>query len=1705
MAITIEELRIVVQAEVGTAIAALKKLDDTSEKTAATAKAKAAEMRQAWQGIGQSLTMGITLPLAAVGAASIKFAMDMEKNQVAFGVMLKDMSKGKQLMLELRDIANTTPYETGDLTNAMKTMMQFGLSADVAKASMMQLGDVAMGDGQKLGQLALVFGQVSSAGKLQGQDLLQLINAGFNPLLEISEKTGESYSDLRAKMEKGEITFAMVQEAFKSVTGEGGRFNNMMVTMGQTASGKLSTAIDGLKTAGVDLGNIMLPAVTSVIEGVTDLAEGFASLPDAAKGLIIAGGVFAGMIGPAIMGVTGLIGVVETLQKANLKLVATQILVKATNPYFLAGVAVVGAFAAAWAVINEMKPETQMKRLADESKRAKEEHEELVTSIKKMGDAQKITVEQADKLKTLYPQLTKGLDTYNLSASEAARLAEKGAKARAEEESVRMAAALFAQSQRIREDKERSTNNNISASNRETYGRFATEGEETLKKMKAEYMEFLKLHLPGDNGKRPWDVPSQLPSTTTATNTTTTTASGTAFSLKDLTAKYDAEIKLVATKFTKNIITTEEDRFNALANLHKGFASDLLDAVKDGKIAESEITKSLTTALNAMKNAQAQEATAAQKTALASMKKDHATKLTEINKDPTADTYAKLQATVAEEENYIKALLQAAGAGKIASASIGDMSKEIKAFNDASNAVKVAEEAKKSADEKAEALKKIAEATTAVNDEHIANIKEIEEYQNLAGANELVRVKAIAAENKRYADELLTKMVRNEIKVDDSTVKNAFIEAESAGSEAKTAEEQAAQEAKSNEIWEAFNANLAKAKDITLTQKQGLEGMAKAWNTYVESTRNALADGDIAPVRAEQLLGMVKNASEAQAKLDDYNASLKTQGDTAKALRDTQKGIAESAQTYAKALGASATASDTFKEALEYISKSTAPDKVTGFSDAFDDAGVAAEALEKATASETEAKIDSATLFDNANKTIADAEKATVTAKQALRKKELDAELANEIVKIGLMEEGIDKEKAFVQAHKKYINDLYDAQSKAEIPEADLDAYKKAKVNLESYTKALENQDATIKTLQDTQADIEKSTVELAQSLGADTKAITTYEQAIDWLSRTRKGESMAIKASMANTEGAAKNLKEASDAGVKVTAEQFVKAKLAAGAMGVLNNVIQSIATSAQKKTNLKQAETDHKDTIDNIDKNKGRGVTGEYEALEARAKANQDYLDSLLALEAKGEIPALVEGQITKLLDAIATSQAPLDEYTQALDRQRIGSENLRQKQGDLEQSTIELSQAMGAKDSVDTYTEAIQYLTSTGAKGAGEIVVAYNQAGVAATALETATKKKTKADGSEIVAAEQAFGAITTHVDGLKEEIVAEGDAGDAAEKAAKDWESAAGTLGSSLASALKLSIEGGSIGEVVASLGNSLGNALGGLVSEGIGGMAGAFLGPIAGMLVGVAADAIGTALDDSIVTPLEESNASLETSIKALEASNRTLADAIPALEKTLDAARKTLSETLDQLRGEFDTEATILKDQWDRGLISDEEFATGMSTAQTNLATATTAAEAPVTAAQTAIDTSRAEQEYYTTKANALKKLKANPPRELYWYEGQYSLAATDIKMWQQKIDFVNGSTYGDLSGHSLLLSQLQAYAAADGADFVTQGPQLMMVGEGGRAEHVQVRPAPINKQSYSEGQQVIININAPVYGIENFVMMFREIEQDLIARMVIT
>ncbi|UWH00856.1 phage tail protein [Corynebacterium silvaticum] len=232
------------------------------------------------KGIGHAIA-SIGRGMAGALKEGVEYNARMEQYTTSFTTMLGDQARAQQLVNDLKVEAAKTPFGMEDLASNMQTLLSFGMSLEDAQKHLHEIGDISQGDAVKMESLTLAFAQMSSTGKLTGQDLLQMINAGFNPLEEISRKTGKSIGELKEDMAKGAISADMVADAFASATAEGGRFYGAMDAQSKTFSGQLATLQDGVENLkGVLAGGLsealagsVLPMVGGWIDELTAAFE----------------------------------------------------------------------------------------------------------------------------------------------------------------------------------------------------------------------------------------------------------------------------------------------------------------------------------------------------------------------------------------------------------------------------------------------------------------------------------------------------------------------------------------------------------------------------------------------------------------------------------------------------------------------------------------------------------------------------------------------------------------------------------------------------------------------------------------------------------------------------------------------------------------------------------------------------------------------------------------------------------------------------------------------------------------------------------------------------------------------------------------------------------------------------------------------------------------------------------------------------------------------------------------------------------------------------------------------------------------------------------------------------------------------------------------------------------------------------------------
>lgn len=362
--------------------------------------------------------LGGTYALKNLYNQMVAIRSQFQAADVAIQTMLGNKEKADALLMQVREYAKISPLEFGDITAATKMMVGFNIEAEKVPRYIQAIGDISMGNKQNFNSLTLAFSQMSATGKLMGQDLLQMINAGFNPLTEMANQTGKSVSQLKEEMSKGAISAEMVQEAFIKATSEGGKFFQMSEKGSQTIQGQLSMMQDAIDAAFNEVGQKTEGIIMTSIQTTTKLIENYDKIGRILEGLVVTYGAYRTAVALTTFAESGHT-ITMTLLRARILLTQrAQALLNATmlaNPYVLAATAIgalIGTYISlgAWTSSTENAQKTfneQIEKGKEEMDKYNRETEEAIKLAENDKDA---TGERRKALNLLierYPSIIK--------------------------------------------------------------------------------------------------------------------------------------------------------------------------------------------------------------------------------------------------------------------------------------------------------------------------------------------------------------------------------------------------------------------------------------------------------------------------------------------------------------------------------------------------------------------------------------------------------------------------------------------------------------------------------------------------------------------------------------------------------------------------------------------------------------------------------------------------------------------------------------------------------------------------------------------------------------------------------------------------------------------------------------------------------------------------------------------------------------------------------------------------------------------------------------------------------------------------------------------------------------------------------------------------------------------------------------------------
>lgn len=413
---TAEQLKGAIQNEASGISDAAKSIRNAKQETEGFADVNNSLLKTL-KNVGFTVAGGMGLKELASKVVEVR--SDFESMETSLGVLLGgDKGRLNDIMGQIKDYALASPLNTKDMVGAVQMMTSFGIEAEKSIDYLKAIGDISMGDSGKFNSLALAFSQMSSAGKLMGQDLMQMVNAGFNPLEEISRKTGKSIGELKNEMSSGAITSKMVQDAFISATSAGGKFYGMASEGAKTLRGQLSMLGEQFDLTFNEIGTKAEPIILNSVKAATSLVENYKQVGMVLTGLVTAFGIYRTAVAIATVATNGYT-IAETLAYTRMLLLekATKLLniTMLANPYVAAAAALgtlIGVMIAANDGLTDIEraQKAYNDRLAEARERQEKYNEETQRAIDTATSDASATNERKNAMNLLisrYPSIIK--------------------------------------------------------------------------------------------------------------------------------------------------------------------------------------------------------------------------------------------------------------------------------------------------------------------------------------------------------------------------------------------------------------------------------------------------------------------------------------------------------------------------------------------------------------------------------------------------------------------------------------------------------------------------------------------------------------------------------------------------------------------------------------------------------------------------------------------------------------------------------------------------------------------------------------------------------------------------------------------------------------------------------------------------------------------------------------------------------------------------------------------------------------------------------------------------------------------------------------------------------------------------------------------------------------------------------------------------
>lgn len=335
----------------------------------------------------------------------VKVRGEIQQLEFAFETMLGSKAASENMMKDIVNLSLETPYTLTEMAGNVKQLIAMGIEADKVVQTMKNLGDVAAGVSVPIWRIAINYGQVAALGKLQGREVRDFAMAGVPIVQQLADQMGKTTAEIQNMVSAGKIGFPDVEEAFRRMSSEGGKFNNMMQKQNSSVLGQIGKLKEQVQLMLNSIGESSEGVIYGALSVGSELVHNYEAIGKALVGLVATYGTYKTILvlvriqeEMALQASLHSIATARTLETATVSLTRSQalaavatkqwsVVMKAlnasmlTNPYVLVAAAIVGmgyalykaysattAFEDAQNRMKEASSETTKEILAEERK-----------------------------------------------------------------------------------------------------------------------------------------------------------------------------------------------------------------------------------------------------------------------------------------------------------------------------------------------------------------------------------------------------------------------------------------------------------------------------------------------------------------------------------------------------------------------------------------------------------------------------------------------------------------------------------------------------------------------------------------------------------------------------------------------------------------------------------------------------------------------------------------------------------------------------------------------------------------------------------------------------------------------------------------------------------------------------------------------------------------------------------------------------------------------------------------------------------------------------------------------------------------------------------------------------------------------------------------------------------------------------------------